>query len=82
MPFNIVLLSNVYLYTHSSFINFHMSIILYDPQVKQKGLLSFFEAPHDKTNKMSYAPSEDSDLPGHLPGLISLRCPHEETLGP
>ena len=28
------------------------------------------------------APSEDSDQPGHLPSLISLRCPHEETLGP
>ena len=29
-----------------------------------------------------YAPSEDSDQPGHLPSLISLRCPHEESLGP
>ena len=28
------------------------------------------------------APSEDSDQPGHPPSLISLRCPHEETLGP
>ena len=27
-------------------------------------------------------PSKDSDQPGHLPSLISLRCPHEETLGP
>ena len=26
--------------------------------------------------------SEDSDQPGHLPSLISLRCPHEETLSP
>ena len=25
------------------------------------------------------APSKDSDQPGHLPSLISLRCPHEET---
>ena len=29
-----------------------------------------------------WAPSEDSDQPGHPPSLISLRCPHEETLGP
>ena len=28
---------------------------------------------HDKTNKMAWAPSEDSDQPGH---------PHEETLSP
>ena len=31
------------------------------------------EPPHDKTNKMAFAPSKDSDLPGH---------PHEESLGP
>ena len=31
---------------------------------------------------MTYAPSVDSDHPGHPPSLISLRCPHEETLGP
>ena len=27
---------------------------------------------HDKTNKMSCAPSEDSDQPGHLPSLIRV----------
>ena len=32
-----------------------------------------FEPKHDKTNKMIYAPSDDSD---------QTRCPHEETLGP
>ena len=41
-----------------------------------------YQPPHDKTNKMACAPSEDSDQPGRLPSLISLRCPHEETLGP
>ena len=40
------------------------------------------EPPHDKTNKMACAPSEDSDQSGHLPSLISLHCPHEESLGP
>ena len=40
------------------------------------------EPSHDKTNKMTCAPSEDSDQPGHPPSLISLRCPHEESLGP
>ena len=40
-----------------------------------------YEQQHDKTNKMTCAPSEDSDQPGHLPSLITLRCPHEERLG-
>ena len=38
-----------------------------------------------KPTKMAYAPSEDSDQPGHLSSLISLRClrcPHAESLGP
>ena len=30
------------------------------------------EPPHDKTNKMACAPSEDSDQPGHPPSLISV----------
>ena len=30
------------------------------------------EPPHDKTNKMSCAPSEDSDQPGHPPSLIRV----------
>ena len=28
------------------------------------------EPPRDKTNKMTFAPSEDSDQPGHPPSLI------------
>ena len=31
---------------------------------------------------MAFAPSEDTDQPGHLPSLISLCCPHEEKLYP
>ena len=30
------------------------------------------EPHHDKTNKITCVPSEDSDQPGHLPSLISL----------
>ena len=30
------------------------------------------EQPHDKTNKMACAPSEDSDQPGHPPSLIRV----------
>ena len=30
------------------------------------------EPPHDKTNTMACAPSEDSDQPGHLPSLIRV----------
>ena len=31
-----------------------------------------FEPPHEKTNKMTFVPSEDSDQPGHLPSLIRV----------
>ena len=30
------------------------------------------EPPHDKTNKIAYAPNEDSDQPGHPSNLIRL----------
>ena len=43
------------------------------------------EPPHDKTNKMACAPSEDSDQTGHPASAQSdqsFRCPHEESLGP
>ena len=35
-----------------------------------------YEPPHDKTNKMACAPTENSDQSS----LISLYCPHEETI--
>ena len=35
------------------------------------------ELLHGKSNKMTCAPSEDSDKPGHL---LSHHCPHDETL--
>ena len=31
-----------------------------------------YEPPHDKTNKMTCTPSEDSDQPGHPPSLIRV----------
>ena len=34
--------------------------------------LNIIEPPHDKTNKMACAPSEDSDQPGHPPSLIRI----------
>ena len=37
---------------------------------------------HDKTNRMIFAPSKDSNQHGHPPSLISLLCPHEETFPP
>ena len=33
---------------------------------------SMSEPPHDKTNKMTFAVSEDSDQPGHPPSLIRV----------
>ena len=31
---------------------------------------------------MTYAPSDNSDQPGHKPILTSHHCPHEGSLGP
>ena len=36
------------------------------------GAIYITEPPHDKTNKMACAPSEDSDQPGHLHSLIRV----------
>ena len=44
-----------------------------DPQPEMGAVnLRKSELPHDKTNKMASAPSEDSDQPGHLPSLIRV----------
>ena len=40
--------------------------------VTRNGSIMSVEPPHDKTNKMACAPSEDSDQPGHLPSLIRV----------
>ena len=37
-----------------------------------------YEPPHDKTNKMTCAPSEDSDQPGHKPSLIRVFAVHSK----
>ena len=39
---------------------------------EDKSALSECEPPHDKTNKMAFAPSEDSDQPVHLLSLIRV----------
>ena len=38
----------------------------------KKENISLFEPPHDKTNKMACAPSEDSDQTGHPSSLIRV----------
>ena len=40
---------------------------------------TIYEPVHDETNKMTCASSKDSGQPGHP---LSLRCVHEERLGP
>ena len=35
-------------------------------------VIFLYEPPHNKTNKMACAPSEDSAQPGHLPSLIRV----------
>ena len=34
--------------------------------------IAIYEPPHDITNKLACAPSEDSDQPGHPPSLIRV----------
>ena len=36
--------------------------------------LKLLELEQNRTNKLTYAPREDSDESGHLPSLISLHC--------
>ena len=48
----------------------------------QEGCLISIEPPHNQTNKMTCAPSEDKDEPGHPSCLIRLRCPHQEGSSP
>ena len=43
-----------------------------DVALRLKLLIVPYEPPHDKPNKMSCAPNEDSDQPGHPPILIRV----------
>ena len=36
----------------------------------------YTKPPHDKTNKVTCAPSKDSDQPGHPPSLIRVFTVH------
>ena len=49
--------------------------------------LQSYEPQHNQINKVTFAPSKDSDLmrvdqPGHPLNLIRVFSPHEQTLGP
>ena len=49
----------------------------------QSRILYVYEPPHDKTNKMTCAPSKDLDQPGHSPSLIRVFAMHfMGSLGP
>ena len=52
--------SNVFLYSRNKILKIRVGPIMSN------------EPPHDKTNKMVCAPSEDSDQPGHPPSLIRV----------
>ena len=54
----------------------------YEILLRRHNTQTIFEPEHDKSNKITCTPSEDSDQPGHLASLSSLCCPHEESLGP
>ena len=46
------------------------------PRLEQIKVCVKFELPHDKTNKMAFAPSEDLDQHGHPPSLIRVFAVH------
>ena len=61
---------------NESLFNFYVNII---DKMQMEPIKILFEPPHDKTNKVTCAPSEDSDqsghppsLPGHPPSLIRV----------
>ena len=62
--------------------NTHEIFLYYLDTLLSAAMFLLNEPVHDKTNKMACASSEDSDQPGHPPGLINLRCPHKESLLP
>ena len=46
-------------------------------------MIPTFEMSHDKTNKVAFVPSEDSDQPGDPPSLIRVFAVHfMGSLGP
>ena len=52
---------------------YRMSLVIIKMYQLSYHLLLFIHEPqHDKTNKMTCAPSEDSDQPGHPPSLIRV----------
>ena len=48
------------------------NVVISEATSEDKDPLSECEPPYDKTNKMAFAPSEDSDQPGHPPSLIKV----------
>ena len=46
------------------------------PPPPSPALITITEPPHDKTNNMACAPSQDSDQPGHPPRLIRVFAVH------
>ena len=64
-------------WAHTHFVGFVMSRLifsftLYTPPLDGSTTNNVNEPPHDKTNKMACAPSEDSDQPGHPPSQIRV----------
>ena len=49
-----------------------MKSTLFAQACLRRYIVTVNEPPHDKTNKMACAHSEDLDQPGHLPSLIRV----------
>ena len=59
-------------YTAELFFYVHGLRVPSEKQCHSPLTIVLIEPPHDKTNKMACAPSEDSDQPGHPPSLIRV----------
>ena len=60
-----------YLRIYTKLITDYFSLLL-DLSQRIQPQMSTNEPPHDRTNNMACAPSEDSDQPGHPPSLIRV----------
>ena len=58
-----------FIITHVCTIEVHVHV---NPLIPETRTSKVHEPPHDKTNKMTCVPSEDSDQPGHPPSLIRV----------
>ena len=72
---NMLVIHNyIHLAMTNTFIHIQTSANKQRIHMKHDLIDKLYEPKHDKSNKMTCEPSEDSDQPGHPPSLISHHC--------